>query len=586
MKQFLITVAAVLSALVLFLIIAPIVIISMIASSARTAPAAAGPMVLSLDLREPLSDQRPQSALAALNGAPALLDVLMKLEAAREDDNVKGLYIRVNTGGMPAAQAEELRTAIAAFRGSGKFVTAHIQNDGVRMSIAGYATAAGADEVWLQGASDMQAMGLVSETSFLADTLQRFHVSAQFESREEYKTAAAPLTQRTFTGPHREETMGLMTGIYDSLVAHIAADRRLTPAAVRAAIEATPMTSAQAVEAKLIDKLGRPEDAAQSALARAGDNARIVEMSDYRAPARTGGAVIAVVQGEGEIVSGPHRASPFGGSRQMNGDEVARALLDASDDDAVKAIVFRVSSPGGSVVASDQILNALRIARSRGKKIVVSMGEVAASGGYYVAADADEIIASPTTITGSIGVLGGKLVIGDALEHYASVHSETLSMGSPMVTMFDSNRPFSTAERAAFASMIDRAYQDFLSLVANGRHMTVAQVREVARGRVWTGQQALERRLVDRLGGFDVAVARARALGGVADDANVQLRFFPTAKSPFEQLRTLFGSSAEGAQALTGLVALARDPRVAEIAAALAQDDAAVQARAGAISVH
>jgi protease IV len=185
-------------------------------------------------------------------------------------------------------------------------------------------------------------------------------------------------------------------------------------------------------------------------------------------------------------------------------------LLDASEDEDVAAIVFRVTSPGGSVVASDQILAALRTARERGKKVVVSMGDVAASGGYYVAAEADEIIASPSTITGSIGVVGGKLILGPAFEHYLSSNTETVTVGSPMVEMFTTERAFNQAERAAFAGFIDRAYQDFIGLVAEGRDLSREQVREVARGRVWTGQQALERRLVDRLGGFHVAVARAR----------------------------------------------------------------------------
>jgi protease-4 len=270
----------------------------------------------------------------------------------------------------------------------------------------------------------------------------------------------------------------------------------------------------------------------------------------------------------------------------MNSDRIAQALLDAADDDDVKAIVFRVSSPGGSVVASDQILHALRTAQSKGKKIVVSMGEVAASGGYYVSAYADEIVASGMTITGSIGVLGGKLIIGPAMEHYLSSNSETLVVGSPQVTMFSANEPFTPEGRAAFSGFIDRAYQQFMGLVADGRHLTRDQVHEIARGRVWTGQQALERHLVDRLGGFDVAVARARALAGIRDNQRTQLRFYPKADNPFEQLEQLFGVSSDSAQALARISALMSDPRFQDAARAMENREAGVRAEAPEVVVR
>jgi protease-4 len=284
------------------------------------------------------------------------------------------------------------------------------------------------------------------------------------------------------------------------------------------------------------------------------------------------------VQGEGAIVSGPAEDGFFSDEQMMNSDRIARALLDASEDEDVAAIVFRVSSPGGSVVASDQILAALRTAQERGKRVVVSMGDVAASGGYYVSTFADEIVASPSTITGSIGVYGGKLIIGPAMDHYLSTNTETISVGSPLVEMFTSERPFNQAERAAFAGFIDRTYTTFIGLVAEGREMTPEQARAVAGGRVWTGQQALERGLVDHIGGFSVAVQRARALAGIADDAQVELRYFPQAESPFKSFERLFGVSAQSAEALVQLNAVLSDPRVRRSMAALREEDANVRA--------
>jgi protease-4 len=296
--------------------------------------------------------------------------------------------------------------------------------------------------------------------------------------------------------------------------------------------------------------------------------------------------VIAIVQGEGAIVSGPENDDIFADDSAMNSDRIAEALLDASDDEDVAAIVFRVSSPGGSVVASDQILAALRTAQERGKKIVVSMGDVAASGGYYVAAYADEIIAEPSTITGSIGVLGGKLIIGGAMDHYLSSNTETITVGSPLVEMFSADRPFNPAERAAFAGFIDRAYAQFIALVAEGREMTPEQVRAVAGGRVWTGQQALQHGLVDSLGGFSHAVSRARALAGIEEDARVQLRFYPAQENPFESLGRLFGASSESVEALVRINAALSDPRVQRAMSVMREEDANVRAEADPFTVR
>ncbi|GIK49495.1 MAG: signal peptide peptidase SppA [Hyphomonadaceae bacterium] len=584
MKQFLITVGGVLTGLVLFLFIGPFLLVAIVAGMAQP-PAQPSQMVLSLDLREDMTDQRPSNPFAALGGGNALLDVLTKLDAARTDNRVKGLFIRANTQGLSTAQAEELRAALAAFRESGKFVVAHLQNDNVRMGMPGYMAIADSDEVWLQDASEFMPMGLSAEVTFLAGTLQRYHMQAQFEAREGYKTAAHTLTQRGFTPEHRESMLGLMTGLYDTMLANIAADRGITPEAARAAVESTPFTATRARELSLIDQIGRPEEAERAALARA-ENAEIVAFGEYRAPTSHRGRIIAVVQGEGAIVSGVPDEGIFGEDTVINSDRIAEALLDASEDDNVAAIVFRVSSPGGSVVASDQILAALRTAQERGKKVVVSMGDVAASGGYYVSAYADEIVANAGTITGSIGVIGGKLIIGPAFDHYLSTNTETLTVGSPMVEMFTTERPFNQAERAAFAGFIDRAYAQFLGLVAEGRGMQPDRVRALAGGRVWTGQQALENGLVDHIGGFHVAVARARSLAGIEEDARVQLRFYPQQRNPFEAFGRLFGASSESVEALARLNAVLSDPRTQRALAALREEDAGIRAESEAPTIR
>lgn len=587
MKQFLITVAGVLTGLFVFLFVGPILLITMIASSMSQAPAHPNRMVLALDLREPMSDQRSPNPFANLGESHALMELLSRIESARTDNRVQGLYIRASTAGMSAAHAEELRDALARFRESGKFVVAHVQPEGVRLSMAGYMAIADADEIWMQEAGDVPPMGLSSEVTFFGDTLRRFRLQADIEAREEYKTYANDLTENTFTPAHRESTLSLMTGIYDTMLAHIAADREITADQVRAAIEATPMAAQRAVDMRLVDRLGRPETASAAALERGGENAEIVEFADYQPRSQgRGGAVIAVVQGEGPIITGEAEASLFGDEPMMTSDTISEALLEASEDENVRAIIFRVSSPGGSVVASDQILAALRTARERGKIVVVSMGEVAASGGYYVSTHANEIIASPTTITGSIGVVSGKLVIGGALDHYLSANTESVSVGSPLINMYTGDRPFNQAERAAHIASIDRMYAQFLALVADGRGMQPEQVREVARGRVWTGQQALERGLVDHLGGFSVAVARARELAGLGADDRVQFRFYPHEQNPFESLGRLFGASGESVQALVRLNAVLSDPRMVRALRALREEDAGARAEAEHVTIR
>jgi protease-4 len=234
------------------------------------------------------------------------------------------------------------------------------------------------------------------------------------------------------------------------------------------------------------------------------------------------------------------------------------------------------------VVASDQILNALRTAKAAGKKIIVSMGDVAASGGYYVSAEADEIVANPTTITGSIGVVGAHLAFGEAMDHYLSVQTDSIGIGSPLHNWFTTSRPFTPAERQAFSGMIDRMYGDFMGLVAAGRGLTAEQTREVAQGRVWTGAQAVPRHLVDHLGGFRVAVARAKALAQIGEDQDVELRFFPAQLTPWEELQDFFGGgSSASVQSLVRLGRVLSDPHVAAaLERVSAEERSPAQARA------
>ena len=231
------------------------------------------------------------------------------------------------------------------------------------------------------------------------------------------------------------------------------------------------------------------------------------------ANAASGGSSIALIGAEGDIVTGTARSSGFTSSSGVYSDDVAKAFYDAIDDKEVKAILFRVSSPGGSDTASEQILAALNAAKAAGKPVVVSMGTYAASGGYWISSQASEIIAEPTTLTGSIGVFGGKFVIGPALARFG-IDTRGLNIGGDYAAAFGSAEPFSPSQRAQFSSWMDHIYAGFVNRVAVGRHLSPERVQEIAKGRVWTGVQAKELGLVDKLGGFYDAVAEAKRLGG------------------------------------------------------------------------
>lgn len=251
--------------------------------------------------------------------------------------------------------------------------------------------------------------------------------------------------------------------------------------------------------------------------------------------------------------------SPFATGSDIYSDDLARAIYQAIDDKDVKAIVLRVSSPGGSPDASEQILDAIRAAKKAGKPVVVSMGAYAASGGYWVSSEADWIVAQPTTLTGSIGVYGGKIVFADALARFG-VDMRGLSVGGEFADAFSPAQTFDQGQRAAFAASMDLIYEQFVERVARGRKLPVERVREIAKGRVWTGAQAKELGLVDQLGGMEEAVAKARQLAEIPSAEGVKFKRYPTPQTAWEAIATAFGASGEAAQTLVRIGRFMGDP--------------------------
>jgi protease-4 len=321
-------------------------------------------------------------------------------------------------------------------------------------------------------------------------------------------------------------------------------------------LEDSPYSAEKALELKLVDKLGWPEEAADAAKARAGKG-ELIEIADYVAPQRGGKAVIAIVGGEGDIVTGGGEAGNVLsiGTPVFASDRVADELLDLIDDKSVDAVVFRVDSGGGSATASDQIWRAIERLQESGKKVVVSMGSVAASGGYYVAAGADAIVSTRSTITGSIGVFGGKFAIADGLRQIG-VNPDEIRVGGEFASAYSTEK-LTNAQRVKLHESLEGVYQRFTSLVAEGRKLPIERVQEIAKGRIWSGEMAKEIGLVDETGGLIAAINKAKVLAGfkAEDRATIRLRLHEA--SPFDLLSRAMTSAQLSSGERQALEALA-----------------------------
>ena len=565
MKQFLITAAGVFVGLVLFLVGVPVLLISMAASSS-SGEVTPDQAVLNLDLRQNLTDQASNNPLAALRGGSlSVMTIISTLRHAETDDRVKALLIRLPEGGMEPAAADEIRAAIKHFKAAGKPVLAHSQGlypSGMVTST--YAVGTAGDELWMQPGASFQVTGLANEDIFFKRLFDKYGVKADYEQRYEFKNAVNSYLHDNYTDAHREAELGWMGSVYKTATSAAAADRKQTPDAMTKALEAGPYLAEAALKLHLIDKVGQVKDAEEAILAKAGTDSQLYDFQDYARSARgpdTGvGPAIAVVEAEGPIVTGNDGGggNPFSGESTIYSDTMAQALYSAIEDQDVKAIVMRVNSPGGSDTASEQILAAVRTAKAVGKPVVVSMGTYAASGGYWISSQASAIVAQPSTLTGSIGVFGGKFALGEALARYG-VDVRQIGVGSSYAGAFGVSRKFSPKERAAFAGWMDQIYSNFVVRVAEGRKLPEARVREIAKGRVWTGEQAQKLGLVDQVGGFYDAVEKAKTLANLKGD--VRLKSMSTQMSPIQALKHAMGVSATSVRTLAAAAWVLGDPR-------------------------
>ncbi len=521
------------------------------------------PLILELDLTDGIIEERPADPLSAAVLARRKLlleDVLDGLRRASGDHRVKALVAKVGGRNIGLAMVQELRAAIGEFRAAGKLTVAWADTFGeFSAGNVPYYLATAFDTIYLQPSGDLGLTGIAVERRFYRGTLDRLGVEFQVGKRHEYKNAADQFTERSFTGPAREATERLAASITGQLTDAIATRRKIDPGQARALIDQGPFLAAQALEAGLVDVLGYRDEVFASVRKQAGPGAILQYVSRYRRSqalaerARTLPAprqeFVALIYATGPIRRGrsAHGPLPVGGG--MGSDTIAAALRAAAGDDRVRAIVLRVNSPGGSYVASDTIWREVVRARGAGKPVVVSMGDVAASGGYFISMAADAIVAQPGTVTGSIGVLSGKPVLADLLGR-AGVTTDSVAEGAHSA-MFTTSRPFSEDEWALVNHWLDHIYADFTGKVAAGRGLSGDRVHELARGRVWTGADALANELVDELGGLDRAADVARTRAGLPPAAPV--RIYPRVR-PLDRLRAPASSDSRPA-APAGLAA-------------------------------
>jgi protease-4 len=563
-------------AIVGFVVVAAVLVAAWLGSnlfvpSFRSVPSTA---VLTLDLDKPPVDVVAEDPFAELFSAPRLTlrEAEEALDRAGADSRVKGLLLRLGAQPLGQAASAELRDAVASFRKRGKWALAYAESFGEGGGSRRYLLAAACDEVWLQPSGELGLTGVIATTPFLKGALDKLGLAPRFDKREEYKTAINQLTDTAYSPAFKESLESLLGSLYDQLVRAVADGRGLSAAEVKSLIDRGPFLAGEALKSKLVDRLGYRDEAEDAAKQRAGSNAALLPLVDYFHTTRpsASGRMIAFITASGPIVSGESSFDTPFGVREIGADTLVAALDSAAKSEDVAAILVRIDSPGGSYVASDTIWRAVVHARAAGKPVIVSMANVAASGGYFIAAPATKIVAEPATLTGSIGVFGGKLVL-EGLLAKLGITTDTVQFGAN-AGIWNPDQDFTPDSWSRLEASLDAVYKDFTQKVATGRGLDPARIPLFAKGRVFTGEEAQKIGLVDALGGYATALALAREAAGIKPTEAVRLVPYP---SPGHELRVLLrqllaqnGSAAAQrlASALGSTVAALR-PLIAELPA-------------------
>jgi protease-4 len=492
--------------------------------------------VLVIDADGEINEQRSPDFVADLTGGgpPVLHDFLDAIDAARSDSHIRGIVVRVAPLATGWAKLEEIRAHLMEFRKSGKPSVCYLGYDGV--GNPEYYLASACQQVWLVPQSSVIIHGMMAQALFMRGTLDKLKIVPEYYHIAEFKTAGNMFTEKKFTPAHKEEVEDLLNGFYNQYLNDASESRGIERAKFEGLVKQGPFSAKAALDAKLADKLAYWDEVQDYFKAHGGDwnPLPLVRYRNYlkSSAVSLGGDRIAVIHATGLILSGESHESPTQGFI-MGGDTVAGDLRRARKDSSIKAIVLRVDSGGGSVVASEVIRREVELAHDV-KPVVVSMSDVAASGGYWIAAPANKIVADPNTITGSIGVLIGKFNIS-GLFNLLGLSTDSVAT-SDNATLFSLQQNFTPAQRAWIEKSLHETYDQFIKGVAQGRGMTVDAVDKIGKGRVWTGAQAKDLGLVDELGGVDTAIRLAKQLAHIPASERVNIVRFPEEKSFLQQL--------------------------------------------------
>jgi protease-4 len=506
----------------------------------NTGPTIHDNSVLVLNIKGSMPDYVAEDPLAKALGAEdnSLTGLLWQIRKAKADKRIKAMLLDVDLSSTGWGQADEIRDAIADFRTSGKPVYAYM----LLATNKEYYIATACDRIYVSPSGNLFTFGLAAEAVFMRGSLDKLGIYPDVFKIGKYKNAPDMFTEKKMSDGQREVINSMLDDLYGRLVNTIAEARKKSPDEVKAIIDNAPYTAQQAKEVGLIDDAKYRDEVENELKKRLGykdeERLQIVKGSDYRDVKPESldlnkGEKIAVIYASGAIGLGSSDDSPFG-DQSVGSDTMVKALNLARDDKSIKAIVIRIDSPGGSAFASDEIWHAIENAKAK-KPVVVSMGDVAASGGYYIACNANRILAEPSTITGSIGIFAGKPVMKGFYD-WIGMSNEYVLRGKN-AGMFRETEQFSPDERAKFQDIISRAYYDqFVPKVAKGRNKTPEEVNAIGQGRVWMGSQAKENGLVDEFGGLERAIAVAKQLANLPADKDVRRVILPFPRTFFEKL--------------------------------------------------
>lgn len=497
-------------------------------------------VVLSLDLRDVPSERTGRGLLSGelFGGKRDIVETVQLLWQAADDSRVVGMFVDIGDESAGLGRVQELRQAIAHFRAKGKFAIGFAESLGSGGThLSDYYLASALEQIWLQPSGGFAVAGLAIETPFLKDGLDRLGVRVEGGKRWEYKSAPDSFTETAYPPPARENLQQLLDSLYGQFVTDVARERRLEPAKVRQLIDSVPFDSEKARQERLVDRIGYRNDALDEMTTRAGKDRTLATLADYAddpGRPRPRGDTVGLVRISGAIMSGSPNRGPLEEDNAATSEDIVDALDQAASAKEVKAIVLRIDSPGGTYPAADAIADAVGRARSAGKPVIVSMGDVAASGGYMAAMRGDVIVAQPTTITASIGVFG-IWPVATGLLASLGVNVDRLSVGTN-AGMYSTFQPPTAAQRAAISRQLDEIYADFTRQVSEARNLEAGRLDAAARGRVFSGVDAKTMGLVDELGGLQLALDIAKAKAGFDASRRIELRTYPPESDRLQKL--------------------------------------------------